>query len=172
MPAVMATHPPTPTDGPTASSDERAQAARAHLSAWLGLLPLFGVFASAGIYGRNVSASPWVAQQALQSSLFQIVTFNLLLIVVAAVAPVSFFAWESKHDGASLALAIFLTILPFIVVYYAAQGLAATRAARAVRRGEDFRYPFLGRLVGDPALTAHQRRVTGSATDDADQEHH
>jgi uncharacterized Tic20 family protein len=138
------------------SAAERAQAARAHLSVWLSLLPLIGVFAAAGIYSRNRTVSPWVSQQALQSALFQIVLFNLLLIVLAIAVPVSALAWDTKYDGGSLVLAVFLTALPFIVVAYLTQGLLATRAASAVRRGQHFRHPVVGRLVGSPASTAAQ----------------
>ena len=133
-----------------ASREERAQAARAHLSAWLALLPLLGVFASVAIYSRNLHASPWVARQALQSSLFQIIAFNLLLIVLAIVAPLALLAWDGRYDGGALVLAVVLTASPFLAIYYLGQGLAATRAARAVRRGEDYRHPLVGRLVGRP----------------------
>ena len=138
------------------SADERAQAARAHLSIWLSLLPLLGVFAAIGIYSRNQHRSPWVSQQALQSALFQIVFFNLLLIQVAIVVPIAAIAWDGTYDGGSLVFAVFLSALPFIVINYLVQGLLASRAAAAVRRGEDYRHPIVGRLVGSPALTASQ----------------
>ena len=138
------------------SPDERAQAARAHLSVWLSLLPLFGVFAAVGIYSRNQRSSPWVSQQALQSALFQIIFFNLLLITLAIVVPVSALAWDGTYDGGSLVLAVFLSALPFLVAVYLSQGLLATRAAAAIRRGEDFRHPIVGRLVGSRAMTAAQ----------------
>ncbi|MEE9277893.1 MAG: DUF4870 domain-containing protein [Dehalococcoidia bacterium] len=140
------------------NAEERAQAARAHLSAWLGFLPLFGVFVAVTIYSRSVKLSPWAAQQALQSSLFQFFAFNCLLIVLAIVAPVSALAWDARYAGASLVLAVFLTALPFLLAYYLLQGLLATRAARAVLRGEQFRYPFAGRLGGAPAATAAEQR--------------
>jgi uncharacterized Tic20 family protein len=145
-----------PGDAVKPSADERAQAARAHLSIWLSLLPLFGVFAAVGIYSRNQRSSPWVSQQALQSALFQIVFFNLLLIVLAVVVPISALAWDGTYDDGSLVLAVFLSALPFIVVVYLVQGLLATRAAAAIRRGEDFRHPMVGRLVGSTARTADQ----------------
>ena len=136
------------------SADECARAARAHRAAWLGLLPLFGVFTALGIYNRQQSRSPWVAQQALLSALFQIVAFNFLMIVATIAGVVGFAVWESDRDGGALAQAIFLSILPFVVLYYVVQGLIATRAARVVARGEHFRYPLLERLVGPPAPTA------------------
>lgn len=133
---------------------ERAQAARAHLSAWLNLLPLFGVFAAAGIYRRSARHSPWVAQQALQSSLFQLLTFNLLFILLAIVIPAAAIAWDTRYGGADLVLATLLTALPVFLSTYFAQAAVATRAARAVRRGENFRHPLIGRLIGAPAATA------------------
>lgn len=136
------------------SPDERRRAARAHLSAWLGVVPLFGLFTAFGIYSRAQPQSPWVAQQALLSALFQTVAFNATLIVTAIAVAVGFLVWDARHDGGDLVVAAILTGLPFYLAGYLLQGLVATRAARAVLRGQHFRHRLIGGLVGAPAPTA------------------
>lgn len=140
------------TDTPTPPTQaERDAAARAHLGAFLNLIPLLGVFTAVGIFRSQQAESRWAARQALQAAVFQLLSFNVVLIVVTLVAVVAVFAWESSYSGGSLVLAVFLTVVPFYLLYYAAQGLAAVRAAGAVRRGDDYRYPIAGRLMGPPA---------------------
>ena len=96
--------PPTPP-----SQAERDAAARAHLGAFLNLIPLLGVFTAVGIFRTHQSRSLWAARQALQAAVFQLLTFNAALIVVTTVAVVAAFAWESSYSGGSLVLAVFLT---------------------------------------------------------------
>lgn len=136
------------------SPDERRRAARAHLSAWLGVIPLFGLFTAFGIYSRAQPESPWVAQQALLSALFQTVAFNATLIVTALAVAIGFLAWDARYDGNDLVLAAILTGVPLYLAGYVAQAVIATRAARAVLRGQDFRHRLIGGLVGAPAPTA------------------
>ena len=140
-----AAEPPAPR-----SQAERDTAARAHLAAFLNLIPLLGVFAAVGVFRTEQTRSIWAARQALQSALFQFLTFNAALALVTLVAVIAVFAWESSYSDGSLVLAVVLTVLPFYLVYYAVQGFAAIRAAAAVRRGEDYRYPIAGRLMGPP----------------------
>lgn len=123
-------------------------AARAHLCAWLSVLPLFGLLASAGIYNRRQRYSPWVGQQALQAALFQVLMFNLLLALLGLVIPIAWMAWQSVYSGGDLAGAVLLTAAPFVAAHYLGQGIWATRAARAVQRGENYRYRGVGRLLG------------------------
>ena len=132
------------------SSAERNLAARAHLYAWLSILPLLGLFPTVGLYNRCKDGSPWVAQQALQAVLFQVVTFNVLLVVLAIIAPIALVAWSTRYDGDALALAVLVTVLPFFALHYVAQGVSAVQAARAIRRRQEFRYRVIGRLVGAP----------------------
>ena len=136
------------------SAVERADAARAHLSAWLGVVPFLGMVPAAAIFVRRAGRSPWTAQQALQAVLFQLLAVNALIVVLAVVLPVAYVAWNGSREGGALAGAMVLTALPFAVVHYAAQGLLASRAARAVRRGECYRYVLVGRLLGAPAAVA------------------
>ncbi|HJN93813.1 MAG TPA: DUF4870 domain-containing protein [Dehalococcoidia bacterium] len=135
------------------SGEECRQAARAHLAAWLGILPLFGLFTAFGIYSQTQRSSPWVAQQALLSTLYQTVAFNLVLIVSALAIAVGFVAWDSGNDGDDLVIAAILTGVPFYLLGWLGQAILATRASRAVLGGADFRYPVIGRLVGTPAPT-------------------
>lgn len=135
------------------SREERQQAARAHLAAWLGILPLFGLFTAFGIYSQTQRTSPWVAQQALLSTLYQTVAFNVVLIVSALAIAVGFVAWNGSNDGDDLVIAAILTGVPFYLVGWLGQAILATRASRAVLRGADFRYAIIGRLVGAPAPT-------------------
>ena len=140
------------TDTPSPPSQaERDAAARAHLGAFLNLIPLLGVFTAVGIFRAHQAESVWAARQALQAAVFQLLTFNAALIVITSVAVIAVFAWESSYSGGSLVLAVFLSALPFYLLYYAAQGLVAIRAAAAVRRGHDYRYPIAGRLIGPPS---------------------
>ena len=130
---------------------ERRLAAAAHLCALLSVLPLLGLFPTVGIYNRQKQASPWVAQQAVQAALFQVVTFNVILVLLAVVVPVALVGWGTQYGGSDLALAVVLTVLPFHAVHYVAQGVLAVRAARAIRTGEDYRYRWIGKLVGRAA---------------------
>jgi uncharacterized Tic20 family protein len=135
------------------SREECQQAARAHLAAWLGILPLFGLFTAFGIYSQTQRTSPWVAQQALLSTLYQTVAFNVVLIVSALAIAVGFVAWDSSKDGDDLVTAAILTGAPFYLVGWLGQAILATRASRAVLGGADFRYAIIGRLVGKSAPT-------------------
>lgn len=132
---------------------ERRLAAAAHLCALLSVLPLLGLFPTVGIYNRQKEASPWVAQQAVQAALFQVVTFNVILVFLAAVVPVALVGWGMQYGGSDLALAVVLTVLPFLAVHYVAQGVLAVRAARAIRTGEDYRYRWIGKLIGRVGTT-------------------
>jgi uncharacterized Tic20 family protein len=115
------------------------------------VIPLLGVFMSIGTFRTHQDRSIWVGRQALQAAVFQFLTFNAALGLVTMVALIAIVAWESSYSGGSLVLAVVLTVLPFYVVYYVAQGFAAIRAASAVRRGEDYRYPIAGRLIAPPS---------------------
>ena len=137
-----------------ASAEERAAAARAHLAAWLGLAPLFGLFAAFGIYSRSQHESPWVAQQALQSVLFQTVAFNVMVLLTGIAVAIGFAAWSGTESGDDLVIAAILTALPFYALGYLSQALIATRAAHAISAGEQFRHPVIGRLVGPSAPTS------------------
>ncbi len=132
----------------TISEPERRQAARAHLSAWLGLLPLFGLFTAFGIYSRTQRSAPWVARQALLSVIFQTLMFNASVLLTGITVAIGFAVWNSSQDGDDLVIAAILTGLPFYLAAYLLQGVLASGAARAVLRGEEFRYPLIGRLVG------------------------
>lgn len=142
--------PPAPANTAPPKTVEREAAARAHLGAFLNLVPLLGVFAAIGIFRSQQGRSVWAARQALQAAIFQLLTFNVALIVVTLAAVIAAFAWESTYSDGSLVLAVFLTALPFYLVYYALHGLAGARAAAAVRDGRDYRYPIAGRLIGPP----------------------
>ena len=134
----MTTPPPDPA--------ARVAAARAHRTALLNVVPLLGVFAAVGLFRSQGSQSDWAARQALQAALFQFLSFNVALIVVTCVAVAAAFAWQSSYrDGA---LAVVLTALPVYLAYYGVQAVLAWRAAGAVRRGDDYRYPMIGRLMG------------------------
>ena len=127
----------------------RAAAARAHRTALLNVVPLLGVFAAVGLLRNQGSESAWAARQALQAALFQFLTFNVALIVITCVAVAAVFAWPSSHgDGV---LAVVLTALPVYLAYYVVQAVLAWRAAGAVGRGDDYRYPIIGRLMGPRA---------------------
>lgn len=128
----------------------RDAAARAHRAALLNAVPLLGVFAAVGVYRTQQAGSVWAARQALQAALFQFLTFNGALIVVTIVAVAAAFAWAPSRGGGALALSVVLTALPVYAAYYAIQAGLAWRAAAAVGRGEDFRYPIVGRLMGPP----------------------
>ena len=130
------------------TASERRLAAAAHLCALLSVLPLLGLFPTVGIYNRQKQASPWVAQQAVQAALFQVVTFNVILVLLAVVVPVALVGWGTQYGGSDLALVVVLTVLPFLAVHYVAQGMLAVRAARAIRTGEDYRYRWIGKLAG------------------------
>ena len=134
---------------------ERHLAAAAHLCALLSVLPLLGLFPTVGIYNRQKRTSPWVAQQAVQAALFQVVTFNVILVLLAIVVPAALVGWGTRYDGGDLVLAVALTALPFLTAHYLAQGVLAMRAARSLRTGEDYRYRWIGKLVG-PAVTERQ----------------
>ena len=138
----MTTPPPDPA--------ARAVAARAHRTALLNVVPLLGVFAAVGIVRSPGPESPWAARQALQAALFQFVSFNAALIAVTCVAVAAAFAWQSTYRDGALALAVVLTALPVYLAYYAVQAVLAWRAADAVGRGDDYRYPLIGRLMGPP----------------------
>lgn len=140
----IASHSSSPSDAPPA---ERGVAARAHLYAWLSVLPLLGLFASVGIYSRRQRYSPWVGQQALQAALFQVLMFNVLLVVLGLVIPIALVTWQSVYRGGDLVAATLLTAAPFVAVHYCVQGVWATRAARAVHRGERYRYRYVGRFL-------------------------
>ena len=157
-PPEIASDSNSPSDAPLA---ERGVAARAHLCAWLSVLPLLGLFASVGIYNRRQRYSPWVGQQALQAALFQVLMFNLLLVVLGLVIPIALVAWQSVYGGGDLVVAALLTAAPFVAVHYCVQGVWATRAARAVHRGEGYRYPYVGRLLGggDSARAEREARA-------------
>ena len=161
-------------DSATASAEELATAARAHLAAWLGLAPLFGLFAAFGIYSRSQQESPWVAQQALQSVLFQTVAFNVMLLLTGIAVAIGFAAWSGSESGDDLVIAAILTALPFYALGYLIQALIATRAARAINTGVQFRHPVIGRLVGALAPTstelAAQRDAALSDTELSDTE--
>ncbi len=135
---------------------ERRLAGAAHLCALLSVLPLLGLFPTVGIYNRQKKASPWVARQAMQAALFQVVTFNVILVLLAIVVPVALVGWGTRYDDGDLVLAVALTALPFFTAHYVAQGVLAMRAARAIRTGEDYRYRWIGKLAG-PAET--ERRL-------------
>lgn len=164
----------SPNETASASSEELATAARAHLAAWLGVAPLFGLFAAFGIYSRSQQESPWVAQQALQSVLFQTVAFNVMLLLTGTAVAIGFAAWSGSESGDDLVIAAILTALPFYALGYLAQALIATRAARAIRGGVQFRHPVIGRLVGASAPTsgevAAQREAAQSDTEPSDPE--
>lgn len=132
----------------TIPEPERRQAARAHLSAWLGLLPLFGLFTAFGIYSRTQRSAPWVARQALLSVIFQTLMFNASVLLTGITVAIGFAVWNGRQDGDDLVIAAILTGLPFYLATYLLQGVLASGAARAVLRGEEFRYPLIGRLVG------------------------
>ena len=146
-----------------ASSEERATAARAHLAAWLGVAPLFGLLAAFGIYSRAQQESPWVAQQALQSVLFQTVSFNVMLLLTGIAVAIGFAAWSGSESGDDLVIAAVLTALPFYAFAYLVQAVMATRAARAILRGAEFRHPVIGRLVGASAPTSAERSERSDA---------
>ena len=135
---------------------ERRLAAAAHLCALLSVLPLLGLFPTVGIYNRQKRTSPWVAQQAVQAALFQVVTFNVILVLLAIVVPAAL-GWVGGRGmtAGDLVLAVALTVLPFLAAHYLAQGVLAMRAARSLRTGEDYRYRWIGKLVG-PAVTERQ----------------
>ena len=97
-PPEIASDSNSPSDAPLA---ERGVAARAHLCAWLSVLPLLGLFASVGIYNRRQRYSPWVGQQALQAALFQVLMFNLLLVVLGLVIPIALVAWQTSMAAAT-----------------------------------------------------------------------
>lgn len=149
-PPDLAAPPPAGADPAPAppSLDARAAAAHAHTAAFFNLVPLLGVFAAVGVFRTQQRQSVWAARQALQAALFQFISFNLALVVITLVAVVAAFAWESSYAGGDLVLAVVLSVLPFYAAYYLLQGLAAWRAAAAVRRGDDYRYPLTGRLIG------------------------
>ena len=135
---------------PPPDQPARDAAVSAHRAALLNVVPLLGVFAAVGVYRTQQAGSVWAARQALQAALFQFLTFNAALIVVTIVAVGAAFAWEPSRGGGALVLAVVLTALPVYAVYYVAQAGLAWRAAAAVGRGEDFRYPIVGRLMGPP----------------------
>ena len=142
----MTTPPPDPAARTVAA---RTVAARAHQTALLNVVPLLGVFAAVGLFRSQGSQSDWAARQALQAALFQFLSFNLALIVVTCVAVAAAFAWESSYRGAGRwSLAVVLTALPVYLAYYGVQAVLAWRAAGAVGRGDDYRYPMIGRLMG------------------------
>lgn len=152
--APRSPEPPAPDRSPAAvvrTQAARDAAAGAHLGAFFNVIPLLGVFTAIGVFRTQRDRSLWAARQALQAAMFQFLTFNVALGLVTTVVVIAVFAWESTYSDGSLALAVFLTALPFYVAYYVVQGLAALRAAAAVRRGEDYRYPIAGRLMGPPA---------------------
>ena len=134
---------------------ERRLAAAAHLCALLSVLPLLGLFPTVGIYNRQKMVSPWVAQQAVQAALFQILTFNVILVLLAIVVPAALVGWGTRYDGSDLVLAVALTALPFLAAHYVIQGVLVMRAARAIRTGENYRYRWIGKLAG-LAKTEHQ----------------
>jgi uncharacterized Tic20 family protein len=140
-----------PVTNPPPDHAARAAAARAHRAALFNVVPLLGVFAAVGVYRTQQAESVWAARQALQAALFQFLTFNGALIVITLVAVAAAFAWAPSRGGGALALSVVLTALPFYAAYYLLQGGLAWRAATAVGRGEDFRYPVVGRLLGPPA---------------------
>ena len=144
-----------------ASVQERRMAMLAHLACWFSLLPLVGLYVTAAIYRRARQRSPWVAQQALQAIIYQTLAFNLLLPALTILLVVAALAWRGSHTGGALALAVALTALPLFLLHYLAQGCWATHAARAIGRGEEYRYPWLGRLIGAPAATADQGTAAG-----------
>ena len=145
----MTTPPPDPAARTAARTvAARTVAARAHQTALLNVVPLLGVFAAVGLFRSQGSQSDWAARQALQAALFQFLSFNLALIVVTCVAVAAAFAWESSYRDGALALAVVLTALPVYLAYYGVQAVLAWRAAGAVRRGDDYRYPMIGRLMG------------------------
>jgi len=164
----------SPNETATASPEELATAARAHLAAWIGLAPLFGLFAAFGIYSRSQQESPWVAQQALQSVLFQTVAFNVMVLLTGIAVAVGFAAWSGSESGDDLVIAAILTALPLYALGYLVQALIATRAARAISSGVEFRHPVIGRLVGASAPTsaelAAQRDAAQSDTEPSDRE--
>ena len=127
---------------------ERAAAARAHLGALLNVVPLLGVFAAMGVFRGYQGHSAWGARQALQAAIFQLLAFNVGIILVTLAAVIGALAWESRYSGGDLVLAVALTALPFYAAYYLAQASAGTRMARQVRRGRTARYPIAGRLAG------------------------
>ena len=136
--------------------DERGIAVRAHMSAWLNILPLTGVFISITIYAQNQRKSPWASQQALQSAFFQFISFNVLIAILVLVLSIAVLLFYPESNSNSLLIKLTLVALPFVVGTYLIQGLLATRAARVVYLGQNFRYPILGRLIGPPAPTAKQ----------------
>lgn len=127
---------------------ERKLAALAHLCALLSVLPLLGLFPTVGIYNRNKQASPWVAAQAVQAALFQVLTFNVILVMLGIVVPIALVGWSTRYDDGDLILAVVLTSLPFLAVHYVVQAVLVVRAARAIRGGEDYRYRWVGGLIG------------------------
>lgn len=130
------------------SEAERAAAARAHMGALLNVVPLLGVFAAIGVFRGYQSRSPWVARQALQAAIFQLLAFNVGIMVVTVVGVIGALAWESRYGGGDLALAVVLTVLPFYLGSYVAQASAAAWAARRLRSGGEARLPIAGRLAG------------------------
>ena len=174
MTATPANADNNPDDSAQASAEELATAVRAHLAAWLGLAPLFGLFAAFGIYSRAQQESPWVAQQALQSVLFQTVAFNVMVLLTGIAVAIGFAAWSGSESGDDLVIAAILTALPFYALGYLTQAIIATRAARAISAGVQFRHPLIGRLVGASAPTsaevAAQRNAALSATEPSDTE--
>jgi len=130
------------------SDEERRAAALAHLCALFSVLPLLGLFPTVGIYNRRKQTSPWVARQAVQAALFQVLTFNVILVVMGIVVPITLVGWATRYEDGNLVLAVVLTALPFLLVHYAVQAVLVVRAASAIRTGADYRYPWVGGLIG------------------------
>ncbi len=81
--------------------DERGIAARAHMSAWLNILPLTGVFISITIYAQNQRKSPWASQQALQSAFFQILSYKVQIEILELDLSISVMLWSAIIQYAS-----------------------------------------------------------------------
>ncbi|BBL81034.1 hypothetical protein RxyAA322_28880 [Rubrobacter xylanophilus] len=117
--------------------DERTWSAMAHLSALAGLVGLMPVGALV-IWLVYRDRSPRVGFHALQALLYQAVW--LAIWVVGAISGVLFVLF-------TLGLGLIL-VLPLAVAAWVLPMAHGCYAAYRVSRGEDYRYPVVGRWVG------------------------
>lgn len=132
----------TPMPVPLSQSEERTWAMLAHLSVLVNLFTgIFGPVVALVIYLAFGSKSRYVAYQAMQSFLFQLVVWHGLGVVWAIVGILS-----SILIGVAL-IPFACAMTPFFLIGMAIAPIYGIVAAIKTSQGEDFKYWLVGDWV-------------------------
>ncbi len=133
---------PTPAPAPLSPSDERTWAMFAHLSAVINLFTGFvGPIAALIIYLVFKERSRYVAYQALQSFIFQLITWVGGGFIIGAAWAISGILSAVLIGLILMPCACLLSLLPFGGLIYSVVGAVQTS------QGQDFKYWLVGDWV-------------------------